>query len=201
MIHFEFSRLQLEQPSVWLPGKPWISCQETWLPEFPCRNHGFLNFLPRILDFWIPCWDLGTTSAGRTSRNPDCPCWQGSSGSYFITGRTSCLCLLSMGSRRRKLRAELSWISRFSSWVNVDICSFIGSKFALIFSSNKSGKPLLMDLSALSKLRAVAASAVFSAFTDGHFQTWILTVCFAVSKGSLIWKKTRTISEKIELTL
>ena len=40
-------------PSVWLPGKSWISSQESWIPEFPGRNPGFLKFLVRHLDSWI----------------------------------------------------------------------------------------------------------------------------------------------------
>ena len=32
-----------------------------------------------------------------------------------------------------ELRVEFFWISWFSSWVNVDVCSFRGSKFGLIF--------------------------------------------------------------------
>ena len=34
-------------PSVWLPGKSWISCQESWIPEFPGRNLKFLSFVLR----------------------------------------------------------------------------------------------------------------------------------------------------------
>ena len=51
-LHFQVNKLK--QPSVWLPGKFWMSCQESWIPEFPARiPEKSWKFLAGFLDSWI----------------------------------------------------------------------------------------------------------------------------------------------------
>ena len=94
-----------------------------------------------------------------------------------------------------ELWAKLSWINWFSSWVNVDICAFSGSKSPLILSSIKSCEIPLAASSVRSGLRD--ARDVCHVFRiHGHARFYCISFPFLVFSDQ---KKTHKVGRKLIL--
>ena len=93
--------------------------------------------------------------------------------------------------------AELFWISRISEWVWVEICSFRGSKLAVILSPISSSEIRLLFALISSVVCFGCVSDVFCLY--GQLRMWTLTISFTTSEICIVEVETHAISQLMEV--